>query len=166
MIKNLLAVFVLSLLAGAVLASPVLAGTAKMDLSQKHLVARGRYLVMIAGCNDCHTPGYLVKTGDVQEAQWLTGSALGWCGPWGTTYPANLRLLLENLTEDQWIKLARTLKARPPMPWFDLREMTESDLRAIGAYIRYKGPAGAPAPAYLPPGKKPSTPCVQFPSIK
>jgi mono/diheme cytochrome c family protein len=164
--RNLLAVTVLSLLAGAVLASPVLAGTAKINLSQKHLVARGRYLVMIGGCNDCHTPGYLLKTGNVQEALWLTGSTLGWGGPWGTTYPPNLRLLLSTLTEDQWIKLARTLKARPPMPWFDLREMTDSDLRAIGAYIRYAGKAGAPAPAYVPPGKKPSTPCVQFPSLK
>ena len=164
--RNLLAVTVFSLLAGAVLASPVLAGTAKINPSQKRLVERGRYLVMIAGCNDCHTPGYLVKTGDVQEAQWLTGSTLGWSGPWGTTYPANLRLLLSTLTEDQWVKMARTLKARPPMPWFDLREMTDSDLRAIGAYIRYVGRAGVPAPSYLPPGKKPSTPCVQFPQLQ
>ena len=35
MIRNLLAVTVLSLLAGVALASPVLAGTAKMDLSKK-----------------------------------------------------------------------------------------------------------------------------------
>jgi mono/diheme cytochrome c family protein len=164
--RNLLAAFVLSILAGAALASPVLAGTAKINLSQKHLVARGRYLVMIAGCNDCHTPGYLLKTGDVQETLWLTGSALGWSGPWGTTYPPNLRLLFETLTEDQWIKLARTLKARPPMPWFDLREMTDSDLRAIGAYIRYAGKAGVAAPAYVPPDKKPSMPYVLFPSLK
>jgi mono/diheme cytochrome c family protein len=166
MIRKLLAVIVLSLLVGAAFASPVLAGTTRINPSNKKLVDRGRYLVMIAGCNDCHTPGYLLKTGNVQEAQWLTGSTLGWSGPWGTTYPANLRLLLSTLTEDQWIKLARTLKARPPMPWFDLREMTDSDLRAIGAYIHYAGKAGVPAPAYVPPDKKPSTPCVQFPSLK
>ena len=27
------------------------------------LVARGKYLVMIAGCNDCHTPGYMATDG-------------------------------------------------------------------------------------------------------
>jgi len=26
------------------------------------------------------------------SAEWLLGSAIGWRGPWGTTYPPNLRL--------------------------------------------------------------------------
>ena len=34
---------------------------------------RGRYLVKIAGCNDCHTPGYAEIAGKVPEDQWLTG---------------------------------------------------------------------------------------------
>ena len=47
---------------------------------------RGRYLVKIAGCNDCHTRGYAETAGKVPEKQWLTGDQLGWRGPWGTTY--------------------------------------------------------------------------------
>ena len=30
-------------------------------------VARGRYLAKIAGCNDCHTPAYAMRGGDVPE---------------------------------------------------------------------------------------------------
>lgn len=58
----------------------------------KGSIERGRYLAKIGGCNDCHTPGYGLSGGQVPEAQWLVGDQLGWNGPWGTTYPSNLRL--------------------------------------------------------------------------
>ena len=45
-------------------------------------VDRGRYLVKITGCNDCHTPGYLLSEGNVLEKLWLTGDKFGWRGPW------------------------------------------------------------------------------------
>ena len=39
------------------------------------LFGRGSYLVnAIGGCNDCHTPGYGMKNGQVPEALWLTGT--------------------------------------------------------------------------------------------
>ena len=57
--------------------------------------------------------------------------ALGWRGPWGTTYASNLRLFMQGIDEQQWLRLARTLETRPPMPWFNLRRMSEADLRAI-----------------------------------
>ena len=46
------------------------------------LSARGEYLVRIAGCNDCHTPAYGERAGNVPKAEWLTGSPLGFLGPW------------------------------------------------------------------------------------
>jgi mono/diheme cytochrome c family protein len=128
------------------------------------MVKRGRYLIQIAGCNDCHTAGYAPTGGKVPEAEWLAGDALGWRGPWGTTYPTNLRLYFQDLTEDQWVKKGKTLSARPPMPWFNVRDMSTSDLRAIYRYIRHLGPAGKPAPAYVPPAKTPAQPYVQFPA--
>ena len=127
-------------------------------------VERGRYLVRITGCNDCHTPGYIQSGGKVPERQWLVGDQLGWQGPWGTTYPTNLRLYMQDLSQEQWIKTAKTFQPRPPMPWFNLHDMTEQDLGAIYQFIRHLRPAGSPAPAYLPPDKKPSGPVVQFPS--
>jgi len=44
----------------------------------------------------------------------------------------------------------KTLKARPPMPWWSTRETTEEDLRAMHAY--------------LPPDKAPKPPYVQYPT--
>lgn len=64
-------------------------------------VDHGRYLSIIAGCNDCHTPGYLLSEGKVPEKLWLTGDRFGWRGPWGTTYAANLRTFINAMTEDQ-----------------------------------------------------------------
>jgi mono/diheme cytochrome c family protein len=127
------------------------------------MIERGRYLVKIGGCNDCHTPGYPQSGGKVPEKEWLTGDALGWRGPWGTTYASNLRLYMQDLTEDQWVKKAKSLMTRPPMPWFNVREMTTRDLRAFYRYVRHLGPAGKPAPAYVPPDKTPQPPFVQFP---
>ena len=124
---------------------------------------RGRYLVKIAGCNDCHTPGYSQTGGKVPEKQWLTGDQLGWRGPWGTTYAKNLRLAMQNLSENQWVKTAKTAQFRPPMPWFNLHAMTEQDLRAIYRFIRYLGPVGEPSPAFVPPGQQPKGPYVLFP---
>ena len=127
-------------------------------------IERGRYLARIAGCNDCHTPGYAQAGGKVDEKVWLTGDALGWQGPWGTTYPANLRLALAKFSEDEWVRVAKTAQYRPPMPWFILHDMTEADLRALHRYVRHLGPAGNPAPAFLPPGQAAPGPVVAFPS--
>jgi mono/diheme cytochrome c family protein len=78
-------------------------------------IARGRSLVLMGGCNDCHTPGFAEAGLSVPEAQWLTGSAVGFQGPWGVSYGSNLRLLLDGLGEAEWLVLARRTW-RPPMP--------------------------------------------------
>jgi mono/diheme cytochrome c family protein len=140
--------------------APALAQEAKKS---DPAVARGRYLIAIAGCNDCHTPNYPQSGGKTPEKDWLTGDALGWRGPWGTTYAANLRLSIPKTSENEWVKKAKTLQTRPPMPWFNLHHMSERDLRAIYRYVKHLGPAGKPAPDYVPPDKTPSGPYVQFP---
>ena len=126
-------------------------------------VARGRYLVTIAGCHDCHTPGYAMTEGKAPEAVYLTGDNLGWRGPWGTTYPVNLRLYMQNLTEAQWVVKGKHLQARPPMPAVNVRAMTETDLKAVYRYVKSLGPAGSEAPAYVTPDKQPNPPYVSFP---
>lgn len=55
-------------------------------------------------------------------------------------------------------------KAAKPMPRFNLRAMSDSDLKAIYAYLRHLGPGGVTAPVYHSPDKIPSLPFVQFPS--
>jgi mono/diheme cytochrome c family protein len=150
---------VFALTAAAVL-PPALAGGPPVGRDE---IERGRYLVRVSGCNDCHTPNYGPSNGKVDEKLWLTGEGLGWGGPWGTTYATNLRLLLKGMSRAQWIAHARSMEPRPPMPWFNVRAMTDEDLGAIYAFVQYLGPAGQPAPAYVPPGRKATGPVVQFP---
>jgi mono/diheme cytochrome c family protein len=145
--KLVLAVLALAFtLTGCVKQSTIEVGTTPTPLE------RGRYLVKIAGCNDCHTPGYIMKSGNVEETQWLTGDTMSWVGPWGTTYARNLRIYFQSMTEDQWVAAARTIELRPPMPTWAIREMSEEDLRAIYKFTHSLGAAGEQAPAYLPPG--------------
>lgn len=129
--------------------------------ADKQTLARGKYLVQVGGCNDCHTPNYMQTDGKVAEADWLVGAPVGFQGPWGTTYPANLRLMMQGLSEREWVTRARSAM-RPPMPWFNLAAMTEGDLRAIYSYVRSLGPKGEAAPAYVAPGGKVNTPYFVF----
>lgn len=125
-------------------------------------IARGKYLVSITGCNDCHTPGYPQAGGKVPVGQWLVGDKIGFKGPWGTTYPANLRLFFQRLSEADWVKWAKTTQTRPPMPWFALRDMNERDLKSMYRFVRSLGATGEPAPSYVPPGQEPDTPYFIF----
>jgi len=141
----------------AAIATPAVAGPG----ADNSTLARGRYVVATSGCNDCHTAGYPESGGKVPESRWLTGNAVGFSGPWGTTYPANLRLTVQGLSEDAWLVRARS-EMRPPMPWFSLRDMSDADLRAVYRYIRSLGAAGNSAPAYVPPGGQVATPYIEF----
>ena len=141
---------------GAVLAT-VLCATTGAAWAQKTSdvsdVARGRYLVVVGSCNDCHTPRFMQDGMKVPEETWLTGLDVGFQGPWGTTYGPNLRLLVSTLTEDEWLTRARVQRL-PPMPSPALQAMSDADLRAMYRYVRHLGPAGEPAPAYVAPGGK------------
>ena len=78
-------------------------------------LARGKYLVTIAGCNDCHTPWKMGDKGPepdmsrmlsghpesvalppaprLPEGPWVMTAAAtntAWSGPWGTSFTANL----------------------------------------------------------------------------
>jgi hypothetical protein len=44
------------------------------------------------------------------------------------------------------------------MPWLNLRDMADRDVKAIYAYLKHLGPAGQPAPHYVPADKTPGRP--------
>lgn len=134
---------------------------AKDTAADARTIERGRYLVGVGACNDCHTPGFNEAAGHIPVKQWLTGSNVGFQGPWGTSYPVNLRLAVQSMSEAQWVARVRQ-PMRPPMPWFNLREMTDADLVAMYRFIRALGPAGTPAPAAVAPGAKVNTPYFDF----
>ena len=61
-------------------------GAAKPDAAAKAKeIERGRYLTTVSGCQDCHTPGTMFGAPDF--ARQLSGSELGWQGPWGPGAP-------------------------------------------------------------------------------
>ncbi len=134
-------------------------GTTAQD---QDLLAQGEYLTRIGGCNDCHTPGFAESGGNLPKAQWLMGSPVGWHGPWGTTYAANLRLKVQDMDEAAWIQYSSTLHTRPPMPDVALRILNDRDRVALYRFIKSLGPGGQAAPAYLPPGEQPPIPYVDF----
>lgn len=134
---------------------------AQPHVEAENQVAAGRYIIMVSGCNDCHTAGFM-QNNKVPESDWLAGSPVGWRGPWGTTYAQNLRLRIGDYTEEQWVTMARTRNTMPPMAWFSLNNMSEKDLRAIYAYIKSLGPKGEHVPAALPAGEEPKTPYVSL----
>ena len=127
-------------------------------------INRGRYMLTVGSCNDCHTAGFAASDGKLPEKDWLLGSGpLGYHGPWGTTYAPNLRASLSKMTEAEWVKYAKALKTRPPMPWFNLNHWSDADLRAFYQYVKQLGPAGESTANYVPPDKEPPMPYVQWP---
>jgi mono/diheme cytochrome c family protein len=137
----------------------------------KSVVERGRYLAITMGCNDCHTPGTLYGAPDFQRA--LSGSELGWRGPWGTSFARNLtpdhETGLGTWTEDEIANALRSGVRKdgsvllPPMPWPNTAQMTESDLRALVAYLRSLPPVKHAVPKSLPPGGEYTGPVIPLP---
>lgn len=126
-------------------------------------IEQGRYLVMIMGCNDCHTSDAIGSRNYGPEEDWLVGGVRGFSGPYGTVYPANLRLLINSISEEEWVKLAQEMRQNSPMAWTKLPSLTSQDLKAIYHFVRYLGPKGEPAPKSLPPGVMPTTDFIPFP---
>src|SRR5687768_6942880 len=114
----------------------------------------GRYIVRTSGCNDCHTPNFMVLGEKVPEQQWLIGNPIGFRGPWGTTYPQNLRRFVQPFTAEQFVEVVRKRNSRPPMPWSQLHAMSDADLKAVYAYLKSLGQQhglAQPATDWVPP---------------
>lgn len=125
-------------------------------------VSYGRLTSIIGGCQDCHTADYGEMNGKINPQTALKGNPVGYQGPWGTTYAVNLRLLASTMDEAGWVKFLQTLKARPPMPWYNVHALDKTQMASLYRYIVSLGAPGDPAPAYVPPGQKPTSPYVVF----
>lgn len=136
------------------------------------LIARGQHLTVVSGCVDCHTPGTLFGAPDFSRN--LSGSELGWQGPWGTTYSRNLTPDLE--TGLGYYKAEEIVKAimgghrldgtpmLPPMPWQDYTAFDEADLLAIATYLLSLPPVSHQVPDRLASGKQPNGSFLTFPA--
>ena len=141
-----------AVLAASMVLTSILAQAQSMatDQERQSQIHRGRYLVSIAQCNNCHTDGYQASGATLPESRWLDGTSRKWVTKEGTVWATNLRLLVQDIPVDTWIKLARNSRARTPMPWWSLRDMTDEDLRSVYAFIYSLGPSGVRAPAFVP----------------
>jgi mono/diheme cytochrome c family protein len=144
-------------------------GAAAMTPEQK--IARGRYISQISACNDCHTPGGLYGAPDTTRL--LSGSELGWQGPWGVSYPRNLtpdpETGIGSWTEEQIMTAFRTghrpdgSPLLPPMPWPMYAHLSDEDAAALAAYLKSIPPVKHKAPAVIPPGQPATGPMLTFP---
>ena len=106
---------------------------------------RGKYLVSIGGCNDCHTPGS--QFGKPEMNRYLAGSNIAFEIPGlGAFVPRNLtpdkETGLGNWTAEQ-IAAAITTGKRPDgrqlapiMPYHAFSYMTKEDVAAIVAFLQ------------------------------
>lgn len=129
-------------------------------------IDRGKYLVTIGSCNDCHTAGYFFGKPDFSRA--LSGSDVGFGLPGlGTFVGRNLtpdkETGLGNWTDDQIIA-AFTAGVRPDgrrlapiMPYQNLSHLDSEDARAIVAYLRNLPPVKNEVPGPFGPKDVPST---------
>lgn len=138
--------------------------TEAQTLTPQQKVERGRYLVKIGGCNDCHTQGFIFDE-KIPEKDWLLGDSMGWKSPLGTAYGSNLRKVAAQTSEEMFIKSAKSRKNKtglPPMPWSALEAMTDQDVGAIYAYLKNLGDGGIMAPSPLKPGEEPKGPYIDM----
>lgn len=108
-------------------------------------VTRGRYLVSLAGCNDCHTPGNFLGHRDMTKV--LGGSDVGFGIPGlgvfvGPNLTPDKETGLGKWSPYQIVTAIRTGKRpdgrvlAPIMPWHDLAHLTDGDAFAIAAYLK------------------------------
>lgn len=133
-------------------------------------VQRGQYLVTVLGCHDCHTPGTLYGAPDMSRQ--LSGSELGWQGPWGVSYARNLTPDSTGLaawSDEEILRAVQNGVKRdgspimPPMPWPDFAHLTPADAKAVVAYLRSVPPVHHVVPDRVPPGKKATGSILVFP---
>ena len=128
-------------------------------------IERGKYLVTLGGCSDCHTPGNFLGHPDMKR--FLGGSDVGFAIPGHGVFVGR------NLTPDpetglgKWtnaqIVTALTTGVRPDgrilapiMPWRDFAHLTKSDAMAIAAYLKSLPPVKHAVPGPFGPSETPT----------
>ena len=123
---------------------PTYAGKQVSEAELSDKLARGRYLLTIAHCLECHTPEGLSVVHDFTAATGKGGRTFR--GPWGESISPNITADpaagLGQWSDDE-IKRAITQgiardgrKLKPPMAYAAYASMTPQDLDAIVAFVR------------------------------
>ncbi len=147
----------------AALAAVTLSFPARADDAQ---LARGKYLVTIAGCNDCHTPGYFFGKPDMER--FLGGSDVAFEIPGLGAFAGR------NITPDpetgigKWSteEIVHALQTgerpdgrmlAPIMPWHAFANFTQDDVTAIAAFLQSVPAVSHQVPGPFGPGETVTT---------
>jgi mono/diheme cytochrome c family protein len=139
-------------------------GVVSHGIGAESAQARGKYLVQLGGCTDCHTPGHFFGRPDM--ARFLGGSDLGIEAPGlGIFVAPNLTpdndTGLATWTKDDIVTAIRTgvrpdgRMLAPIMPWRGYAALTNSDAAAIAEYLRSLPPITNKVPGPFGPDEKP-----------
>ncbi len=115
--KKIIFFFILCGLSFIVVLSQFNCEPQEKTMTKEELIANGKYLVNLGGCNDCHSPKVMTKMGPVPDTtrllsghpadepvapfdakmvapgQWVLAGGndfTDWVGPWGISFSANL----------------------------------------------------------------------------
>jgi mono/diheme cytochrome c family protein len=139
--------------------------------AQNAQIERGKYLVTLGSCTDCHTPGYFFGKPDMSRH--LGGSEVGFEIPGlGVFYGPNLTpdkaTGLGGWTDAQIVAAIRAGKRpdgrelAPIMPWRAFAELTDPDVQAIVAFLRSIKPVNNKVPGPFGPSEKPTSFVMQI----
>jgi mono/diheme cytochrome c family protein len=126
------------------------------------LLARGKYLVILGGCNDCHTPGYFFGRPD--PARFLGGSDVAFEIPGlgafvGRNITPDNETGIGTWTAEQIVTALQTghrpdgRVLAPIMPWHALANLTNEDALAIAAFLQSIPPVKHAIPGPFAPGE-------------
>src|ERR1700733_263435 len=147
------------------LVSAVIFGVSAASAAETE-VECGKYLVTIAGCVRCHTPGDILSIPDAKHT--LVGSEVGFGIPGvGVFVGGNLtpdkETGLGGWTSEQIVaaitkgEMPNGRKLFPVMPWPDLAQLSPDDAQAIVAYLKSLPPVNNLVPGPFGPKDVPST---------
>jgi mono/diheme cytochrome c family protein len=147
------------------LAAAIAATTMASARAAPSQVERGKYLVTMGGCSDCHTPGTFLGHPDM--SRYLGGSDVGFAIPGlgvfaGRNLTPDKETGLGNWTTAQIVKAfttgirpdGRTLA--PVMPYADFSHLTHADALAIAAYLKSLKPVKNAVAGPFGPNDKPT----------
>lgn len=127
--------------------------------------ARGKYLVQLGSCTDCHTPGHLLGRPDM--SRFLGGSDVGIDVPGlgvfvGPNLTRDNETGLGNWTKDEIMTAIQTgvrpdgRILAPVMPWRTYAGLKKSDAAAIVEYLRSLAPVSNKVPGPFGLDEKPA----------
>lgn len=161
---------------------------AKTEMTEQQMLERGKLLVTVGGCDDCHTPKNFgprgpelnmnrrfsghpegtqippVDTSLMKYWAFLSHDMTTAVGPWGITFSSNitpdnetgigswqLEMFVSAMKTGKHLGVAEGRPILPPMPWQNLAQQTDEDLKAIFMFLKSLPAVKNKVPDPIPP---------------